>query len=52
MLSVPRLENTVVVLVGHAEIEVPCTCEIHGQIHQYNIPDVLIAIYCATYVCR
>ena len=48
MLSVPHLESTAVVLVGHAEMEVPCTCEIHGRIHQCNIPDVLIAISCVT----
>ena len=41
-----RLENTAVVLVGHGEMEVPCTCKIHGRIHQCNIPDVLIAISC------
>ena len=51
MLSVPHLESMEVVLVGHAEMEVPCTCEIHGRIHQCNIPDVLIAISCvASYI--
>ena len=44
MLSVPHLESTAVVHVGRAEMEVPCSCGIDGQIHRYNNPDVLIAI--------
>ena len=49
MLSVPHLESTAVVHAGCAEMEVPCSCGIDGQIHCYNNPDVLIAISCENY---
>ena len=46
MLSVPHLESTAVVLVGHVEMEVPCTCKIHGQIQSF------IAIAKIPYTCK
>ena len=49
ILSVPHLEKTGVVHMGHAELEVPCSCEAHRQIHQCKKPDVLIAISCVFY---
>ena len=49
MLSFPHLESTAVVHVGRAEMEVPCSCGIVGQIHRYNNVDVLIVISCACF---
>ena len=46
MLSIPHLESMAVVHADHAEMEVPCSYRIDGQMHRYNNPNVLILISC------
>ena len=49
MLPVPRPGDTAFVHAGHAEIEVPSSCDLYGQVLRYDNPDVLIAISYVNY---